>query len=666
MIGRADPAGQSALEPAVPPGARLETSATGSESAPEPAPVNTPGGQAPDKAVVAVKPEYGPHANWTLAGLAVSLIGTAGIAAILYIIRFVAGGYAVVSWDGLPMRVIFVLLLGMVGAPLLVSIRYRVPPLLFVIPVVLNGLLYTLFLPYGLPDGRDPVFVYQMSQSFLQYGQWVPGHLVTEQAIIYSYWPAAGVFNAEFSQFTNLSLVVGFTWAQPVFRLLIMPCVIYALTARAFGARSSGLALYLYLAVPSYELNIPTQQDFTLPWFALTLLFLFCLATRKRQNPWDLRIAVAVFSTYAILGHHGSSYITLGWLAALGVLPFILWGFRKNQKPFPRMRPFAPIARYFALFALYAIVVSAAGIHGNLTTIENSVLGFLAAGGPTGKSQHLGQSFPTYQLGWIVASIGLVFLLALLVVRRVYRYERIRFLVTNLVIGLTGAVVALLMLPTGLIVIAERIMEYMGIVLAPAAAWYIVRVMAPPSPKTAPPGGHRLWSRRPFAGLTTAAAVAIAFVIFTGGALVPASTRDAFAPVSGTISDSARYMDENAYSAAIWASTHLNRTNLVWGDRLVYSVYGGFAMMSLHWDSYRVFNGTNLTNTDWTTARAGQYIITDVYMTQISPVFLGPSSDQPGAPLSTAEIGKFQNPAYFEVLYQNSVFTVYEIFVVPP
>lgn len=669
---RTSPGATPVTTPRIPPGALMGPTATSDPgvSASAPAKGNGAVNTAPQPTAAtpgagrAGPSSYTAHPGWTLVSLALSLVGTAGVAAILYAIRFGPNGAFDYSAVGIPVRDLFVVALALVGAPFLVSIFYRVHWLFFLLPIVLNGILYPLFAPYGFPATRDPIFVYQFAQSLLQYGHWIPGSLVTSQAVTYSYWPAAGIYNAEFSVFTQIPLVTVFDWAQPIFRLLVVPVAVYGISLRFFGPRSAGLGVFLYLAVPSIELNIPTQQDFAVGWLALTLLFLACLATEKRGQDVGLRIGLILFSSMVVIAHHLSSYITLGWLAGLAILPYLLWGSREGRKASPSVRPFAVFLRYLAVIVFFAILVSAPGIHQNLTVLLSNINALLTSTGPTGRARTVGQTFPPYQLGWIFACMGLVALFALLILRKTLRVPRYKFLVTNLIIGIVGAALALVFLPTGLSILSLRVMEYVGLILMPGAAWFIVSVIATYRRKaTAPPAPSR--TRRLRIRWAPIGAVACALVIFTGGALVSLTTRDAFAPSNATTIDAPRYIDENAYATAVWASSHLDRSKLVWGDRLAYSVLGGLANLPIRWDSFKVFNGTNLTDTNWSGLQRGQYIAVDDLMTRVTPSFFGPSRDQPLGPLPPAALAKFEAPTYFQVLYQNSVFTIYQVVRVP-
>ncbi|MCI4351839.1 MAG: hypothetical protein L3K14_00390 [Thermoplasmata archaeon] len=601
----------------------------------------------------------------TILSLGLGLLGTIGVAALLYAIRFTHGGvYDAYYGGGIPLRVVFVLFLAAASAPFLVSIFYRVPVLFLIVPIILDSLLYPIFSPFGLPTSRDPTFVFQFAQSLGQVGSWVPGSFVTNQAGTYSYFPGAGVFNLEFSIFTGVPLVQVFNWAQPALRLLLLPAIIYALTARIFGTRYAMLAVFLYLAVPSTELNISTQQDFSVPFLALSILLLALLLETRGKDMLPLRALIVVFSSFVVLDHHLSSYITAAWLVGIAVLPYLVWGAEKAQKAYPVLRPIRGMTRYLVVFLLYVVTVSAPAVFSNFLVLQKSIATLTSPTGPTARSNTLGATFPTYQLAWIFLSVGLLVLCSILVLRHTYKSEKLTFVTMNVVIGVLFSMIAIIFLPTGLGILALRILEYAGIILVPATAWFLIRRVAgqktePPTPQRSP-ALRRLVPR--FAGVT---AVVLAFLIFTGGAMVSLSTRDAFAPKSAALIDAPRYISGNAYEAALWAESHLNISATVWGDYLAYSVFGGFATMEVRYNCYELFNGTTLASTNWTRVVPGDYIITDVYMDSITPEFPGPRTSQPTGPLPIAEVQKFNAPGYFSQIYQDSLFTVYLVVKVP-
>lgn len=609
--------------------------------------------------------EYTPNPTLTLLALAVGLLGTIGVAVLLYAIRFTHGGvYDAYYGGGIPLRVVFVVSLALASAPFLVSIFHRVPVLFLIVPIVLDTLLYPIFSPFGLPTSRDPTYVFQFAQSLGQLGSWVPGGYVTNQAVTYSYFPGAGVFNLEFSIFTGIPLVNVFNWAQSALRLLLMPAIIFALTARLFGSRYATLAVFLYLAVPSTELNISTQQDFAIPFLALTILVMALLLETRGRDVVPIRVLAVVFSSFVVIDHHLSSYITAAWLVGLAVLPYLVGGVEKAQKAYPAIRPIRAMTRYLVVFLLYVVTVSAPAIYSNFLVLQKSVATLTSPAGPTARSNTLGASFPSYQLAWIFLSVGLLVLCSILVLRQTYKSERLAFVTMNVVIGVILSILAIIFLPTGLGILALRIMEYAGIILVPATAWFLIRRVA--GQKTEPPPPRRSpVMRRLVPRYAGGVAVVLAFLMFTGGAMVSLSTRDAFAAKSAALIDAPRYINGNAYDAALWAHSHLNTSAPVWGDYLVYSVYGGFGGMDIKFNSYTVFNGTSLATTNWSRVLPGDYIITDVYETVNTPEFPGPKIGQPTGPLPVGDVQKFRAPAYFSLVYQDSLFSVYEVVKVP-
>jgi hypothetical protein len=625
--------------------------------------------------------------GWTLISLFLCLLGFLGVAGLLYGYKFLEiGAY----YHGIPTRILFVLALALVGSPFYVTIARRVPGIFLILPVALLAFLYPLFSPYGLPYSRDTVFSFQFAQVLLQQHHWVPGGLVTNQAIVYSYYPGSGVFNAETSSFTGLPLIQTFNWGLQLFRFLVIPVGIYALTVRFFGPRAGPLAVFLYMGVPSIEVNIPTQQDFAMPFLLLMVLMAVYLIHTETVALTPLRVGFVIFSSFIIISHHLTSYIAGAWLAAILIFPYILRG----RNAFDKLRPAAAVGRYLLVFLLFVLLVSGPAFVNHVQLLYTAV-GSIFSGVPTtGRASTIGSTFPFYQTSWIFLSLGIVVLISLYVLVLLLRRPKLTFLSTLIVIALLTALVTIPFLPTGLSFLALRLMEYSELILAPVVAWFLVvylqreRAAAPPttspsaagSPEVPHPPSRRPTPRRSW--LPVAAAVAISVVIFTGGSLVPLSTRDAFAPASAVLIDAPRYINQSAYDAALWAKANLPPTlynasnhtwsHLVWGDYLVYSVYGGFGDFEMAWSPFHIFEHHILNDTNWTGIRVGDYVVTDVLMTEVIPSFPGPTNrvgfatSQPNAPILAVNLTKFQNnPKYFQPVYENPIFKVYVVIANP-
>ncbi|HEV2165440.1 MAG TPA: hypothetical protein VGS23_00455, partial [Thermoplasmata archaeon] len=290
-----------------------------------------------------------PHASLALGALFVSLLGFVGIAGLLYAYKFEGVG---AYWHGVATRDLFVLALGMVASPLLLGVVRRVPLAFLPLPILLILFLYPLFSPYGIPYSRDPVFNYSFAQAVLTTGRWVPNLDVYGQAVTYSYFPAGAIYNAEFASFTGVPILSTFNWAYPAYRILVIPTAVYGIGLRLFGTRVAMLGTFLYLAVPSIEFGLPTQQDFGIPFFALVVLGVICLAKAERHRA-SLFAVTLLFAITVILSHHVSGYVTGIWLFAMTVLPILF----RRRGAYPRaLVPHLLLSAFF-VWAIYALLV---------------------------------------------------------------------------------------------------------------------------------------------------------------------------------------------------------------------------------------------------------------------------------------------------------------------
>jgi hypothetical protein len=648
--------------------------------APPPRPAGRPA--APPATPQEVAASAAGRARWILASLAASLLGIVGLAAILYGVKFHGVG---ASLAGLPTRDLYVASFALIFAPLFVTLFERVPAGFLVIPIAIGMLVYPLFNPFGIPYSRDPIFNFQFAQSLLQ-GHWVPGSGVTLQAVAYSYYPASGVYNAEFAVFTGLPLSSAFLVAVPILHLLVLPAAIYALGARMFGSRYAFAGVLFYLGTASILFGVPVQQEFAIPFFALTLL---CLALLSVGPPSPTRvgleIAVVLFSSFVIVSHHLTSYFLGAWLAGLFLVPYALGGTRVRQVVgLGRVRgrevyllreesgtPESPLrsgyiaARYFLVFLLYTYFVSFPVFSNHLLTLGQALTNLVVGTPPTAQVAASGQSFPLYQQAWIYLSLGVLLVVAILTARELVRDRRQRFLVTNLVIGSIATIATLAFLPTAFAFLPLREMEFSAVFFAPALAWWLAARLHPRLQAWVArhrlPGPTVVRRRAP-----QVAVLALAALIVTGGCLVPIDVRDQFAPRSAVLVDSPLYIDPASYQAAVWAHAHLTSSSLVWGDELAFSVFGGFGQFQMRYNQYALFNGTNLSAAQWHTLHVGDYIVTDRYMTQINTEFPGPSSSQPAGPLSLGQVEKFHDPPYLDQVYDDPTFAIYEVMQIPP
>ena len=606
--------------------------------------------------------------GWALLSLVLCLVGFLGVAGLLYGSKFLSlGAY----YHGIPTRVLFVLSLALVGSPFYVTITRRVPGLFLLAPIALLAFLYPLFSPYGLPYSRDPIYSFQFAQTLLQFHTWVPNLFATNQAIVYSFYPGSGVFNAEVASFTGLPLLDTFNWGLQLFRFLVIPLAIYALTVRFFGPRPGALAVFLYMGVPSIEVNVPTQQDFALPFLLLVVLVAVYIIQTESRSLTALRVAFVVFSSFIILSHHLSSYITGIWIVGILLIPYLLRG----QAAFDKLRPGVAAARYLLVFLLYVLLVSAPAFVNHVRLLYTAVGSIFTGTSPSGRAATIGSTFPLYQTGWIFLALGLIVVISVYVLVLLLRRPRLSFLSTLVVIALLTALVTVPFLTTGLSFLALRLMEYSELILAPVVAWYLVAYLPRERTSPVPPPGagsahpSSPGRRRPW--WPVVAAIGLCLLIFTGGSLVPLSSRDAFAPANAVLIDAPRYINQSAYNAAMWAASHLDsntagHTHFMWGDDLVYSVYGGFGRFNMTWNPFHIFQYKVLDATNWTGMAVGDYVVLDALMSQVTPTFEGPTNHvgkpiaQPGGPVPSQNLTKFQaNPQFFLKVYQNNEFTVY-------
>jgi hypothetical protein len=610
--------------------------------------------------------------SWTAVFLLfLSFLGFLGIAFLVYALKF---DHVAASWGGVPTRVAFVLLLALVVAPFVLTIFRRVPVLFLVFPVLLIFFIYPIFNPFGLPYSRDPIFNLQFASAIFTSGSWHPLSGVVGQANVYSYFPGGAVFNAEAASLTSLTLFQTFPWAYELLRLLIIPLAIYALSARLFGPRSAPLAVLFYISIPSIEFNVPTQQDFAVTFFVLAFAALAFLGTESVRNPnlTILRVAVIVSAAMVIVSHHVSTYILLGFLAGLWVLPWIL----RRKDPYPALRAGAVFFGALALALVWVSAVTLPVLRAQRTILGQNLAAIFHPSTVAATAVIPGATFPLYLDAWVVAAVVVEGLLAIVVLAENFRRKDRGFVTIAL---LTGVLVAILSVPffsTGLNFLVLRQLEFTGVIFAPAAAWWITAHLAgarqgltpPPAPTGAPPPPPRpAWSGRRSSAAPRASfaalAVLVIVLVFAGGSLVPLSTRDQFAAPQNVLVDSPMHINDTVYAAATWADAHLNPNHPMWGDYLVYTVFGGFGGFRLRYDSYPIFEGPGFNTVAVARLHAGDYVVVDRYLTTetLQPIFYGPLTDQPTSPIPATDLLKFQNPLYFSLLYQDQTFTIYEV-----
>ena len=608
-------------------------------------------------------PAYAQNPRLTLWGLTLSLLGFLGLAFLVYHAKFVGAGYSIGPF---PARDLFVGFLCLAFAPFFVTIFRRQPALFLLPPLVVIFLIYPLFAPHGIVYSRDPIFNFQFANALLEQGSWVPLQGVTAQAGTYSFFPASAVYGADTATMLGLPLVTTSLFGLPLLRMLIFPATVYALTCKLFGTRFAAPAVLFYVGVPSILFNMFVQEEFAVVFFALSILALAFIAHGPAAGSLPLRIVLLVFSSLIVLSHHVTSYVFMAWLAGLILLPLAIQG----RDTFPSVGIGRVFGRYFLVFLLWVFFVSAPVIVGQVGLLQGSISALLQGVAPTGSTATLAHSFPLYQQIWIVGAILVPGLCGLLLFRVTYSHARLDFLTTNLLVAVTLILGSIVFLPTSLNFLRLRGMEYAGLFLAPATVWWISRRAVPglrlrlqrfpraPWRSGRPPGAWRRVAPK-------AVAVGMAALLFAGGNLALLDTRDQFAHPDDVGYDSPLFLTQADYQLGVWARTHLNQSRPFWGDYLAYDVFAGFGQMDPAFDAYVVFNGTNITRAAWTNLSVGEYVITDVYMTLLTPTFRGPSHDQPTSPMSPEQVAKFDQPRYFATVYAGATFTIYELTAKP-
>jgi hypothetical protein len=589
--------------------------------------------------------------------LLASLLGIVGIAYTIYSFKFL--GHSTILY--LPARVFFVFSLGFAVAPFLLLIfRERIPYVLVLLPTALCFLMYPLMAPHGVVYGQDALFNFQFAFSFLQHSVWVAGGNTTDQAVTYAYYPGSGLFNSEGSVFLGIPLTSSFPWVLPTMRLLILPPLIFAIGSRLLGPRAGMLGVFFYLGAPSITFMDMVQQEFALPFFVLTLAVITFLISTPAEHALPLRILVLVFSSFIILSHHLTSYIMGVWIAGLVVIPLLLWG----RPMFDALRAAAVALRYVTLFMLWVLFFTAAVLLRQLSVLEKNLLLLLSSAPITAKAAATGSSYPTYQLIWIIAGLGVVALFAVLTLREAIRGKPRPYLATSLVLGVILLLIAFILFSTPYSFVAIRTTEYALVFGGPAAAWYLTRRFMPAIDKRVRSRArptYRTQRSVPSGWIAPAIAILIAFFVFSGGNLVPGATRDQLQPPGLLAVNSPDHVTAAVYQDGVWARDHLNPAGRVWGDMLVYDVYAGVGGLVMPFGTYDVFNGTTLSENNSARLHVGDYVVTDIYDTTLAADFYGSRAEEPTGPLNPAQLTKFNNPRYLSVVFADPTFTVYQV-----
>lgn len=595
------------------------------------------------------------RARRVLLALSLSLVGFLTVALLIYATKYLGAGPTVF---GLPTRDLWVVGLFLAVSPVLFAVFQRVP-LLFLLPgIALIFLLYPLFSPFGLPYDRDIIYNFQFANVLLNTGHWVPGGAAyTGQAGDYSIFPGSGVYNAEFSSVTGVPLVTSIQWSIPLFRLLVLPPVIFALGKRLFSARVGFLSLLLFMGTPSVLFDISVQQEFAVPFLALTLLLLAFVVLEPVLWSSSVFISIVLFSSFIVISHELTTYATLAGLGGFLLIGALLA--RRGTIGWSRVASI--FFSCLATFLVYTYFVSAALVRFQFDQLR-IVLSNIVSTSPVNSNPAaagIGQSFPLYLQVWAYSAFLLVVVLAMVGLFAFRRLRQWNFVSVSAVVAIILTFASIPFLETDYSFLVLRVLEWFGLFLLPMGAWWLLYRLWPyrtrsrgeSNPSARPVGPS--WRR--FVG--PVAALALIVLIFTGGSLVPYTSRDQFAPASQVENDSPVLINQADYAFALWAHSHLDPSEKVWGDYFTYAILGGFGEFQETWNAYLPFQGTYVSESAWAALKVGQYIVVDQYMTTKTPQFYG--SLEPTAPLTLQQLSKFNDPTYFECVFDNSRFTIY-------
>ena len=270
-----------------------------------------------------------------------------------------------------------------------------------------------------------------------------------------------------------------------------------------------------------------------------------------------------------------------------------------------------------------------------------------------------GLAVPLYLIAWIAAAAAAEGLLAIVVLADSFRRKDRAFVTFAILTAILVAVLSVPFFSTGFNFLILRQFEYTGVIFAPAAAWWITAHLAggtaglspQPAPYGSPPPApprRAAWSgRRPSTMRRVGypiIAVGVIVLIFGGGALVPLSTRDQFAPAGEVLIDSPVHINQTVYAAAVWADDHLNQNRSMWGDYLAYTLFGGFGGFRMRYDAYPLYECSGFLPNAVQRLHVGDYIVVDTYLTTqvLQPEFNGNLTDQPQVPLNESQPGEVQ------------------------
>ena len=597
-----------------------------------------------ERSVETLQPVFRRRAFLDIVSLATCLLGFIGLIFVVW--RMKTGVF------GTP-RALYLLFIGMACAPFYVAF-VRPPKIPFLLPpVIAIFLLYPIGAPHGIVYSTDPIFNFSFTQDLLRTGFWDPGG-GNAFAKTYSFYPIGNVFVGYVVLNAPLPPDIGYLWIEPVLRLLAIPATVYSFGRRLFGPRTAAIGVLLYLGTPSILFNDAVQQGFGTIFFALSLLSLFLLV--QAVHPSAQRRAMllfAVVSAAIVMTHHLSSYVLAFWLTALAILMVR----RRARSTLPVLR-LAVLFTYFVVILLFYIDTLTKSIFLiHQQTLETALVNLIApemtAGG--GSGSNLGRTFTQIEIGWLIATLIGLFLLAFFTAARHRATRHNPFDLANGIVASFLVFVTLPLIVTPLNYVPLRINEYAGFIVMPYAAATLVRWARLDFWKSAR-RAPRAFRERPW--IPRLAVVAIAGGLVMGGNLAPITLRAYFETFSSRATDSPLYLGPDSVRVSVWATAHFGDGRM-WGDQLANDVFAGFGFMPVDFGATRVFTSETLNESVWCQVKVRDYVAVDYLMTILRPNFL--HEGLLPKPLSAVQVGKFATDPHFALVYQDATFLVYRM-----
>src|SRR3989449_6450818 len=470
----------------------------------------------------------------------------------------------------------------------------------------------------------------------------------------YSFYPIGNVFVGYVILNAPLPPDIGYLWIEPVLRLLAIPASVYSFGRRLFGPRTAAIGLLLYLGTPSILFNDAVQQGFGTIFFALSLLALFMLV--QAVDPPAQRRAMLLFAIVSagiVMTHHLSSYVFAFWLTALAILMVR----RRARQTLPVLRLVVLFTYFVVILLAYidALTKSIFLIHQQTleTALTNLIAPEMTAGG--GSGSNLGRTFTQIEIGWLVATLIGLFLLAFFTAARHRATRHNPFDLANGIVASFLVFVTLPLIVTPLNYVPLRINENAGFFVMQFSAATLIRWARSAfwkSARRAPRAfRERTWIPR-------LAVVAIAAGIVMGGNLAPITLRAYFESFPSRATDSPLYLGPDSVRVSAWGTAHFGDGRM-WGDQLANDVFAGFGFMPVEFGATRVFTSMTLNESVWCQVKVGDYVAVDYLMTVLRPNFL--HEGLLPTPLSAVQVGKFATDPHLALVYQDATFSVYRM-----